>query len=131
GFKIYLWILIENKKKMGKQDLIITRLKKVIRFWLRFNSTNIILDVNIANENANPTIMDEEVPTKEELLKLFRNVSAGDRVAISMLAFSELRPESLGNYDDTDGLKLSDVKDFNIEKMEFEKIQLLFILEQI
>ncbi|MEM3415380.1 MAG: hypothetical protein QW575_07380 [Thermoproteota archaeon] len=116
---------------MGKQDLIITRLKKVIRFWLRFNSTNIILDVNIANENVNPTIMDEEVPTKEELLKLFRNVSAGDRVAISMLAFSELRPESLGNYDDTDGLKLSDVKDFNIEKMEFEKIQLLFILEQI
>ncbi|MEM0298326.1 MAG: site-specific integrase, partial [Thermoplasmata archaeon] len=103
---------------MGKQDLIITRLKKVIRFWLKFNGINAVLDVNIANENVNPTIMDERVPTKEELLKLFRNVSARDRVAISMLAFSELRPESLGNYDDTDGLKLSDVKDFNIEKME-------------
>ncbi|MCW1293639.1 MAG: hypothetical protein QXV66_01510 [Candidatus Rehaiarchaeum fermentans] len=75
--------------------------------------------------------MDEEVPTKEELLRLFRNVSARDRVAISMLAFSGLRPESLGNYDGTDGLKLSDVKDFNKEKMEFEKIQLLYILEQI
>ncbi|MEM0334219.1 MAG: hypothetical protein QXU94_02385 [Thermoplasmata archaeon] len=123
--------MIENKKKMGKQDLIITRLKKVIRFWLKFNGINAVLDVNIANENVNPTIMDERVPTKEELLKLFRNVSARDRVAISMLAFSGLRPESLGNYDGTDGLKLSDLKDFNKEKMEFEKIQLLFILDQI
>ncbi|MEM2269065.1 MAG: site-specific integrase, partial [Thermoplasmata archaeon] len=69
--------MIENKKKMGKQDLIITRLKKVIRFWLKFNGINTVLDVNIANENVNPTIMDERVPTKEELLKLFRNVSAG------------------------------------------------------
>ncbi|MEM4057977.1 MAG: hypothetical protein QXZ12_04510 [Thermoplasmata archaeon] len=89
---------------------------------MKFNGINIVLDVNIANENINPTIMDERVPTKKELSKIFRNASVRGRVAISMLAFSGLRPESLGNYDGTDGLKLSDLKEFYIEKMEFEKV---------
>ena len=113
---------VRKLEKEGKAGSYIIRFKKVIRSWLKFNGINTVLDVNIANENVNPTIMDERVPTKEELSKLFRNASARGRVAISMLAFSGLRPESLGNYDGTDGLKLSDLKDFNIEKMEFEKI---------
>ncbi|MEM3555071.1 MAG: hypothetical protein QXU79_04590, partial [Candidatus Micrarchaeaceae archaeon] len=58
-------------KKKVKQDLLITRFKKVIRSWLKFNVTNIILDVNIANENVNLTKMDEGVP----LRKNYKNYS--------------------------------------------------------
>ncbi|MEM4071311.1 MAG: hypothetical protein QXO58_04695 [Thermoplasmata archaeon] len=62
---------------------------------MKFNGINTVLDVNIANENENPTIMNERVPTKEELSKIFRNASARGRVAISMLAFSKRIQENI------------------------------------
>ncbi|MEM3561574.1 MAG: hypothetical protein QW149_09440 [Nitrososphaerota archaeon] len=57
---------VRKLEKEGKAGSYIIMFKKVIRSWLKFNGINIILDINIANENVNPTIMDERVLTKEE-----------------------------------------------------------------
>ncbi|MEM3873089.1 MAG: site-specific integrase, partial [Nitrososphaeria archaeon] len=82
---------VRKLEKEGKAGPYIIRFKKVIRSGLKFNGINTVLDVNIANENVNLTIMDERVPTKEELSKLIRIGSARGREAISMFVFSGLR----------------------------------------
>ena len=39
------------------------------------------------------------------------------------MAFSGLTPESLGNYEGTDGLRLEDIKELKLsEEIEFDKI---------
>ena len=46
------------------------------------------------------------------------------RVSIALMAFSGLRPETIGNFKGTDGLKLSDLPELRINegKIEFVKV---------
>ena len=81
------------------------------------------LTVNISGENETPTIANERVPSKEELARIMRKATSRGRVAIAIMAFSGLRPESLGDYEGTDGLRLGDLKDLHIsDEIQFEKV---------
>lgn len=67
-----------------------------------------LLKVNIAGEYATPTIENERIPNKEELDRVLRMASPRARVSIGLMAFSGLRPQTLGNHSGTDGLLISD-----------------------
>ncbi|MEM0135316.1 MAG: site-specific integrase, partial [Thermoplasmatales archaeon] len=56
--------------------------------------------------------------------KILRIATLRERVSISLMSFSGLRPEVLGNINGIDGLVLGDIPDIRIEKdnAEFEKI---------
>ncbi len=116
---------LENQRKAGSY---IVRFKKVLRSWLKFNDIDLKIDIKIKGENENPKTVNERVPNKEELAKILRKASLRGRVAIALIAFSGLRPESLGNYDGTDGIRLGDLKELNIDKLEFEKIPTMLIV---
>ncbi|MEM3693393.1 MAG: hypothetical protein QXI39_05165 [Candidatus Bathyarchaeia archaeon] len=47
------------------------------------------------------------------------------RVSIALMAFSGLRPQTLGNYDGSDGLRLGDLSEADIspDGIEFKKLQ--------
>ncbi len=99
------------------------RFKKVILSWLKFNDIRLQLTVNISGENETPTIANERVPSREELARIMRKATSRGRVAIAIMAFSGLRPESLGDYEGTDGLRLGDIKDLHIsDEIRFEKV---------
>ncbi|MEM3661505.1 MAG: hypothetical protein QXG73_01615 [Candidatus Micrarchaeaceae archaeon] len=66
------------------------------------------------NENLSPTFENERVLTKEGLARILRKETSKGSVAISLMAYSGLRPESLGNYQGTDGLRLRDLEDLNV-----------------
>jgi hypothetical protein len=55
---------------------------------------------------------------------VIRKASTRGRVSISLMAFSGLRPESLGNDGGNDGLRFADLEEIKISKkgIEFEKI---------
>lgn len=97
---------LENEGKAGSY---IARFKKVLHSWLSYNGLNVKLKVNIKGEYDTPTIDDERIPSKEELEKIIRMATPRARVSISLMAFSGLRPESLGNYSGSDGIKLDDL----------------------
>ena len=101
-----------------------TRYKKALKSWLGFNGVDIKITANIAYEGRYPRVEGERVPEKTELAKIVRSGSPRARLAISLLAFSVLRPETLGNAEGTDGLKTSDFAEMRIKngKVDFEKV---------
>ena len=58
---------VRKMEKEGKAGSYIARFKKVIISWLKFNCISLLLTVNISGENETPTIVNERVPSKEEL----------------------------------------------------------------
>jgi len=112
---------LESQSKAGSY---IMRYKKVLLSWLAYNGLPVKLKVNIKGAADTPTLTNECVPTKEELSKTLRKSSLRGRVSIAMMSFSGLRPESLGDYHGTDGIRLSDFKEAKITPngIEFEKV---------
>ena len=117
---------VRKMEREGKAGSYIIRFKKVLRSFGRFNGKNLELNINIANDHLSPTIENERVPNKDELSRLLRKATSRGRVSISLMAFAGLRPESLGNYEGTDGLRLKDIKGLRLtENIEFDKIPVM------
>ena len=106
---------LESKGTMGAS--ISTSIKPLISY-LKFNNIVVKLGINIKNENRNLNAEKERKPEKEELSKILRMATMRERVSISLMAFSGLRPEVLGNIDGSDGLRIEDIKDLEIEGNE-------------
>ncbi|WP_236689065.1 site-specific integrase [Acidiplasma aeolicum] len=122
---------IRRLEKEGKAGSYIARFKKVILSWLKFNGIGLQLTVNISWENETPTIVNERVPNKEELSRILRKATSRAKVSISLMAFSGLRPESLGTYEGTDGLRLGDIKELHIsDDITFDRIPAMVVVKQ-
>ncbi len=119
---------VRSLESQGKAGSYIGRIEKALRSWLKFNDIDIKMNIKVKGSNENPTIANERVPNKEELSKILRKASLRGRVAIALIAFSGLRPESLGNYGGTDGIRLGDLKELNIETLEFEKVPTMIVV---
>ena len=111
-------------EKEGKAGSYISTSLKAILPYLKFNNVILRLGLNIKNENRNLTVEDERIPEKYELAKILRETSPRAKAAIALMAFSGMRPESLGNSNGNDGLKISDVVDLMVKgkTVEFKNI---------
>ena len=105
---------VREMERKGKAGSYIVRFKKVIFSWLSYNNLDVKLKVNIRGKSETPTIANERVPSKEELAKILRFASRRGRVSVALMALSGLRPESLGNFTGTDGMKLGDFREAKV-----------------
>jgi len=106
---------VNDLQSQGKAGSYIMRFKKVLSSWLKFNTFDSKLQgVKIKGANMIPKIQDERSPTKKELDKILRNASLRGRAIISILAFSGVMTESLGNYNGMDGIVLKDIEGLEI-----------------
>jgi len=118
-------VFVRKLENEGKAGSYIVRFKKVISSWVKFNDISLDLrSVRIKEASRNLTVEDERVPTQEELSKIITISGLRGRVSIALMAFSGLRPETIGNFKGTDGLKLSDLPELRINegKIEFVKV---------
>jgi hypothetical protein len=118
-------VFVRKLENEGKAGSYIVRFKKVLSSWVKFNDISIDLrSVKIKEASRNPTVEDERVPTQEELSKIITVSSLRGRVSIALMAFSGLRPETIGNFKGDDGLKISDFPELKIDggNIEFIKI---------
>lgn len=121
---------MDNKGKAGSY---VVRFKKVLVSWVSFNDLDANLGgVKIQGANISPTLIDERPPLKNEIDAILRAASIRGRAIISLLAFSGLRPESLGNYDGSDALRIKDVEGLTVSPngVEFEKFPALLKIRQ-
>jgi hypothetical protein len=105
-------------------------LLKSTRSLLRYNDITLTRKIKVSSPNATPTIADEEIPSKEELSRIFRTSSSRARVAEALIAFADLRPHSLGNHDGSDGLMLKDFSELQIDDGEvvFDKVPTMVVV---
>lgn len=108
--------------KKGSKGAYIEKFRQVLRSWTKFNKIDYRINLKIKNANKNETTEDEQVPKPEDVTNLIFKAGPRGRVSISLMAFSGLRPESLGNYLGDDGLVLSDLEDFDLKTLSFRKI---------
>ena len=115
---------IRRMERDGKAGSYIEWFKKVVISWTSYNNLDVKLKANIKGSSDTPTIANERVPSKDELSRILRMASLRGRASIAMIAFSGLRPESLGDYLGTDGIRLGDFTDAKISSrgIEFEKV---------
>ena len=110
-------ILLDNVTKLEKEGhagSYIKSIMKAVKSWLKHNHIALSSTIKIKDEDSTPTLQGERVPTPAELGNVLRSGSPDARVAASLMAFSGVRPEVLGNYRGMDGLRIGDLPELEI-----------------
>lgn len=107
---------------------------KAILSWARWNRKAFEIEIKIADSGKRPTLVNERVPTNDELRKVLYapTTKLRTRVAIAIMAFAGCRPEVQGNYTGLDGLRIKDLPELEIQekKVEFTKMPTRVIVRE-
>jgi integrase len=124
--EIYNLVLdtITEKESKGNKGGYIKCIVKAVKSWCKFNDKPIENEIIINGVNTTPTLANEVTPTQDDLKKI---VLAGDlraKAVCMLLSQSGLRPQVLGNFKGTDGLRVRDFPELKIagKQVEFEKV---------
>jgi len=114
----------------GKAPGYIENYIKSVKSWLRFNDIALTRKITIGNRGSTPSIEDERVPMKDELKQILSFAKTRGRTSISLVAFSGVRLQVLGNMTGADGLELRDFPELQVEggEVSFEKIPTMVIV---
>jgi len=117
-------------ESQGKAGSFIAGIMKSVKSWLSFNGISIKQKIKVKGADSTPSLKDERIPSQEELKKIFLSGDKKSRVASSLMAFSGIRPEVLGNYNGSDGLKIMDFPEMEIRdnQVTFNKIPTIVVI---
>jgi hypothetical protein len=101
-------------EKNGNAPQYIKAIITGVKSWLEHNDIEVRRNLRIANPDATPTLENERVPDATELTELFDRASMRSGVIMSLIAKSGLRPEVIGNFDASDGLRIKDLPELEI-----------------
>jgi len=118
SFENTLLDFVTQQEQEGKAPTYIENYLKTVNSWLRYNDHKPITKIKLGNRNRRPTIEDERIPNKDELKQILNYADERGRTSISLIAFSGLRPETLGNSRGTDGLQIRDLPELEINETE-------------
>ena len=99
----------------GKSPGYVENYLKAVRSWLDYNEIRLVRRIKIGNRNLTPTIEDERVPLPKELRTILYYAGERAKCSIALMTFSGLRPQTLGDINGTDGLRIKDLPEMRIE----------------
>lgn len=104
---------------------------KAVKSWLAHNDIA-IKKVKVKGATSRPNVDEEQVPTRGELKQIFLAATMRSRVSCVLMAHAGVRPEVLGNYEGTDGLRIKDLPEMIIEsgKVSFESVPTRIIVRE-
>jgi len=116
--------LVTEMEGDGYAPSYIAGMVKAIKSWLRYNDVEIIRKITISDVGSTPTLEDEQIPSKEELSRIFRVSPPRTRVIEAFIALANFRPQVMGDYTGEDGLRLKDIPELKVEdgKVVFEAV---------
>jgi len=125
-------LLLDQVSKLeseGYAGSYIESIVKAARSWLSHNRTALTVKIKVTGTDDTPTLVNERTPTSQELAGILRAGELDARAAAGLMAFSGVRPISLGNYDGSNGLRIGDFLDVDIDagakKVEFKNFPTL------
>lgn len=105
---------ISMMEQNGKAPGYINTTMVAVKSWLHHFDLQVTRKLRIANINATPTLENEGVPEGKELAELFNRANLRAGAIMALIGKAGLRPEVLGNYNATDGLKIKDLPDLAV-----------------
>ena len=105
----------------GRSPAYIRKVLFALRSWLDHNGVEFTRLPKIGGRDG-LTIENERVPSADDLRRLLGVLSARGRVCALLMAQSGVRPGVLGAIDASDGLRLGDLSEFYLKKLEFERV---------
>jgi len=119
-------------EEQGKAGSYIKSIVKAVRSWLSHNRRELKVRIKIRGADDTPTLREERVPTKSELLRILLAGDKKARAAAALVAFAGLRLETLGNYDGTDGLRVRDLPEMRLSKrkVEFDRVPTMVVVRE-
>ena len=124
GFADKVDDVVTHLEEEGLSPGYIEDIVQSIKSWLKHNGVELTRRIVISNRGRTPTIEGEQIPSKEELSRIFRTSPPRVRVAEAFIALSDFRPQVLGDHWGQDGLRLKDLPELVIEdgKVAFKVI---------
>ncbi|MDG6966177.1 MAG: site-specific integrase [Nitrososphaerota archaeon] len=130
GFDKFMMDYVDDSLKKGEKPAQVKNNLVTMRSWLGHFGLKIERRIKLPVSDY----VDEVVPTKEQLAQLLRHCDTRARAIAALMAFSGLRPESLGNYLGNDGLRLSDLRELEVKKkdgaVEFSKVPTIVVVRK-
>ena len=72
GFQDMLEDLVERLEADKKAPGYILGILKAVKSWLRYNDLTLTRKIKVSNATATPTIENEQIPSQDELSRIFR-----------------------------------------------------------
>ena len=118
---------VASETKRGRTGSYIQSTLKAVRSWLSHNGIRVMRPIKIRAVQSTPTLQDERVPSQEELRRILMAAPSKDRISCVAMAHSGVRPEVIGNYLGTDGLRLKDFPELRLngKSVEFSAVPTL------
>jgi len=117
----FLLDLVAHYRQRGVTGSTIKGYVKPVRSWFLHNDITINKPVKINGANKTPTIKDEKTPEPYELNSVWKFCNPRQAAELALMAFAGVRPQVLGNYHGTDGLRIHD-----LPELDFDKKQVVF-----
>jgi hypothetical protein len=107
--------LVSEMEIKGKAGGYIQSTLKAIKSWLSFNGIEIRRKLKVKRVNDTPTLRENQPITTFLLRQLYSASPLKVKCIIALLAGSGVRPEVIGKDDGSDGLRLGDIPELEIE----------------
>lgn len=120
-FEKKLMAFVGEQEKEGYAPGSIENYLKSVRSWANWHGINFVRRIKISNRNYTPSIENEKIPTIQEVHDIRSSASIRGRICVGAVAYAGLRPEVLGHQHINDGLKLGDLPELDIDKLDFRK----------
>ncbi len=121
---------VSSEEKKGHAGTYINSALTAIKSWLSFNNKHVIGKIRIRDATGTPSLANERVPTQDELKRIFLSGDKKTRTACVLMGHAGVRPESIGNYYGTDGLRVKDIPDIEIKEkvITFAKMPAMIVV---
>jgi integrase len=87
---------------------------KAVKSWLSHNGIDLKRKIKIRGVGDAPTLKEKGTLAQDRLRTLFLNSPPEARCVEALIAQSGLRPEVIGNYDGSDGLRVGDIMEMKV-----------------
>jgi integrase len=87
---------------------------KAVKSWLSHNGIELKRKIKIKGAGDAPTLKEKGTLAQDRLRTLFLNSPPEARCVEALIAQSGLRPEVIGNYDGSDGLRVGDIMEMKV-----------------
>jgi len=105
----------KEEQRKGRTPSYIVSEFKAIYSYLKYKGVFFKRIPNPKKSMSTPTLANEEIPRQKELNKILQVAKPRDKVSISLMAFSGLRPAVIGDYHGHIGLKIGDIDGLTID----------------